>query len=622
MRVLQSGLYSNFLQDQASAKSKINRLTTQISSGQKIEHSYENSSVYVDSLRLDSEITALKGVQSRTEKSKVHTDASDTVMGQFNDALRDFKTKLVLASNGTLNSENLKSLAADLQKRKDDMVGLANTSVNGEYLFSGTAVGTKPIDEKGDYQGNNESLKVQISASTKVPYSVDGESLFFGVDSSVNKTISSNVQLKNQTTDEALKSDDTIESMMGQGGSTYFYVSGVKHDGEAFKTKITLDGSESISKLLSEVENVYGDKDIRASLSETGTITIVDEKKGLSHLDFQMIASNEDVSDVSTLTSSIMMNKGANGVSNDKAAFDKEDNVLHGNIALIDGESIATPTSKLSDIAQTSLDGKTFQMDIRTINGDSKTIELNLSASSSFSVDGTSYSIFNADDSNGLVQTKADDLTLGQLESVVSMVMADTLPASNTKADFESAIVEANKMVEVGQNSSGALEVVDKSGNNKDISFSLYDKDTDDFSKSSSLSFMGNRAVIVKNPKIDLFKDLDQVIQAVRDGIMDPDASSSSPNNPGIKKAIDALDVLSSHFSDSYTEIGAMSNNLQHASEKAATLELNVSQLKSTIADVDLAETITKYQQVSLNYQAMMSTVAKVNSLTLLNYLK
>ena len=196
--------------------------------------------------------------------------------------------------------------------------------------------------------------------------------------------------------------------------------------------------------------------------------------------------------------------------------------------------------------------------------------------------------------------------------------MADKLPATNTKAGHDAAIVEAKKSVDVGLNSSGALMIEDNSGLNQDIFFSLYDSDA----SSSSLSFMGNKALVIDNPKIDFFKDLDTIIEAVRTGMTTVDAAGANPENPGIQNAIAKLDNLSSHFASAHTKIGVMSNNLQHSYDRASILELNVNQLKSEVTDVDLAEAIIQYEQVSLNYQAMMSTIAKVNSLTLLNYLK
>ncbi len=622
MRVLQSGIYNNFIQDQSSAKAEIDRLSTQISSGKKIEHAYEDSAVYVDTLRLDSEINALKGVQDRTVKSKVLTDASDSTMNDFDDALRDFKTKLIVAANGTMNEDNLKSVAEELKQMKSHMVNLANSSINGQYLFSGSAVNVKPIDDNGNYHGNDKALTTLIGESTQAPYSVDGQSLFLGFDNSIKKSVASNVHLQNQNTDTTLTANDKVEDLMGSNNTAHFYLKGVRHDGEAFKSKITLNGSDDISKLLTSIEESYGKDTVKAELTSNGTIMISDLKSGNSMLDFQMTASNEDVNDISTLNNKIDFTKTNNTTNDDKAAFSKSGNILSGNIAMADGDAFATNATKLSAISSSSLDGKTFTMDITNVNGEAKTVTLNLSAASSFTIDGNSYNIYDADDSSGVIQTSADNFTLGQLNNVVAMVMSDTLPNSNDKAGFDNAIKEAKKDVDVRLNSSGALEVEDKSGNNAAISFSLYDNDSNDFTKSASLSFMSNRAVIVDNPKIDFFKDLDTIIESVENGILDIDANSANPTNPGLKNAISKLDGLSSHFAKEHTKIGAMSNNLQLANDRASTLELNVTQLKSDVSDVDIAEAIVQYEQVSLNYQAMMSTIAKVNSLTLLNYLK
>jgi flagellar hook-associated protein 3 FlgL len=621
MRILQSGIYDKFIQDQSRAKGELDRLTTQISSGKKIEHAYEDSSVYIDTLRLDSEINALQGIQNRTEKSKVITDASDAAMNDFDTTLIDFKTKLIQAANGTLNDDNLRSMAEELEQSKEHLMNLANSSVNGQYLFSGSAVNVKPIDSEGGYHGNDRPLKTLISESSEVPYSIDGQSLFLGIDDSVKKSVSSNVHLQNQTSNETLTTSDTVADLLGSSGSGYFYLTGTKHDGEAFKEKITLNGSDDIAKLLDEITLAY-DSSVKAELSSDGTIVIVDNKAGNSKLDFQMVASNENVTNLDDLTSKIEFTKSANSSNNDRAKFDKNGNILSGNVALVYGDGFATNATKLSDMAKHSLDGTSYVMDITDVHGNAQRVTIDLSANSTFSIGGNSYNIYDADETNGITQTAADDLTLGQLNNVIAMAMADKLPASNTKADFESAIVDAKAVVDVGLNSSGALKIVDNSNNNQDISFSLYDKDTTDFTKSASLSFMSNQAVIMDNPKIDFFKDLDTIIEAVREGIRGVDADGTKPNNPGLQHAISKIDTLSVHFSKSHTKLGAMSNNLQLANDKAATLELNVNQLKSKVSDVDIAEAIVEYEQVSLNYQAMMSTIAKVNSLSLLNYLK
>jgi flagellar hook-associated protein 3 FlgL len=632
MRILQSGIYDRFLSDQSKAKSQIDDLTTQMSSGKKIDNSYDDSNIYSQTLRLDSEISSYKDIQNRTEKSKVLADASDTALNGMNDSLRNIKTKLILAANTTLNEDNLKSIATELKNERDTLVRLANSSVNGQYLFSGTAVNVKPIDEDGIYHGNAESLQTQVGKGVNVDYSIDGESLFFGFDNSVQKSVQSNISLKSQNPDDngaVLTVDNSIEDLMGSSDKAYFYLTGVKHDGESFKSKIDLNSDEKVSTLLEKIENAYGNGEVKASLNSDGIITIVDQKKGNSKIDFQLTASNENVTKLSSLNTKLEFNKTnetlAKAGVDDSAYFTKENHTLTSNNPLLFGDGKADATTKLSEISNSSLDNKSFEMKITDVDGNDKTISLDLSDNSTFSIDGAIFNIYNAveDELTGdAVPTKADDFTLSQLNSIISIAMSNKTPTSNSKESIDEAAKEAKEVVEVSLDSDGALKIEDLSENDKDIKFSLYDKDADDFTKGSSLSFNSNHAVVASESKINFFKDLDEIINSVENAILTPGSDDKNLKNMSIESAISKVEVLSNHINRAHVKVGAITNNLQNENAKAATMELNVTEFKSKISDVDIAETIMKYEQVSLNYQAMMSTISKVNSLSLLNYIK
>ena len=52
------------------------------------------------------------------------------------------------------------------------------------------------------------------------------------------------------------------------------------------------------------------------------------------------------------------------------------------------------------------------------------------------------------------------------------------------------------------------------------------------------------------------------------------------------------------------------------------TMEVSLKELKSDLTDVDIAEAYLNLNEISMSYQAILSTVTKINSLTLLNYMK
>jgi len=632
MRVTNQFLFDNFKSDNGKVLNELNRLTSQVSSGQKIQNSYEDSAVYADILRFNSQESELAGIKERSVQARSLTDASDSALSEFTQTLRDFNTKLIAASNATMNSDNLETIAIELEEQKKHMISLANTQMNGQYLFSGSATNTKPIDDEGLYHGNDNALMTLVGNGIEIQSNVDGKSLFLGDDLSVHKTIQTNVKLTNQISEEPLTVESSIQDMVGDefNSNVRFFISGTKSDGTAFKSIVDMDPDAKIESLLSEIKDGYGG-DVKVELNDNGNIEITDLKSGYSQIDFKMVgvqgaSAHTNLNDVtgekiisfskSNYTSIIDGNNES--LQMDQQYFEKSGGKLEGNVALIYNGAFADDTTKLSDMMSSNpLPDKMFDMRVTDINGDEKNIQLDLSTTSAFIVDGTSYNIYNADETT----TDGSDFTIGQLNNIIAMTISDKLPTSNDITGFNDAIIEAKKLIDVDINKSGHLEINDKSENLSNIQFAMYDSDANDFSKTNtpSLSFMSNNAVTVSQANLNFFDEIDSIIASVRNGVINLNSDSRSI---GIQNSITKLEQMNNHFNNAQSQIGIRSKSLQIAEQKASALEINVMQLKAETTEVDMAETIMKLNQVTLSYQAMLQTITKVNSLSLLNYMK
>lgn len=632
MRVTNQFLFDNFKSDHGKVLNELNRLTSQVSSGQKIQNSYEDSAVYADILRFNSQESELAGIKERSVQARSLTDASDSALSEFTQTLRDFNTKLIAASNATMNSDNLETIAIELEEQKKHMISLANTQMNGQYLFSGSATNTKPIDDEGLYHGNDNALMTLVGNGIEIQSNVDGKSLFLGDDLSVHKTIQTNVKLTNQISEEPLTVESSIQDMVGDefNSNVRFFISGTKSDGTAFKSIVDMDPDAKIESLLSEIKDGYGG-DVKVELNDNGNIEITDLKSGYSQIDFKMVgvqgaSAHTNLNDVtgekiisfskSNYTSIIDGNNES--LQMDQQYFEKSGGKLEGNVALIYNGAFADDATKLSDMMSSNpLPDKMFDMRVTDINGDEKNIQLDLSTTSTFIVDGTSYNIYNADETT----TDGSDFTIGQLNNIIAMTISDKLPTSNDITGFNDAIIEAKKLIDVDINKSGHLEINDKSENLSNIQFAIYDSDANDFSKTNtpSLSFMSNNAVTASQANLNFFDEIDSIIASVRNGVINLNSDSRSI---GIQNSIAKLEQMNNHFNNAQSQIGIRSKSLQIAEQKASALEINVMQLKAETTEVDMAETIMKLNQVTLSYQAMLQTITKVNSLSLLNYMK
>jgi len=151
----------------------------------------------------------------------------------------------------------------------------------------------------------------------------------------------------------------------------------------------------------------------------------------------------------------------------------------------------------------------------------------------------------------------------------------------------------------------------------------MYDKSAIDFTGigSSALTFMANNAVTISNPSIDMFKQLDEMITAVRSGTFRMDSTSDDPRNIGIQNSLTQLDHIADHVTKAQTKIGALTNALSDANTRSTMLSVNVKAVQTDVIGVDTAAAYLEFQSITTAYQAMLSTISKVNSMSLLDYM-
>ena len=94
-------------------------------------------------------------------------------------------------ANGTLTSGERQTLAAQVNDLQQAILGLANTTYQGDYVSAGTAVNAQPYVADNNspsgvsYQGNSSANKVQVGEAQFVPANLPGSTIFDGTGSDV-----------------------------------------------------------------------------------------------------------------------------------------------------------------------------------------------------------------------------------------------------------------------------------------------------------------------------------------------------------------------------------------------------------------------------------------------------
>jgi flagellar hook-associated protein 3 FlgL len=86
-------------------------------------------------------------------------------------------------ANGTLNAGDRQDIATEVQGLTSQLLSLANTTYQGRYIFSGTAVNAQPSTQNSStnavtYNGNTTTTAVQVATGDSLQTNVPGSQLF------------------------------------------------------------------------------------------------------------------------------------------------------------------------------------------------------------------------------------------------------------------------------------------------------------------------------------------------------------------------------------------------------------------------------------------------------------
>ncbi|GAA9472059.1 flagellar hook-associated protein FlgL [Helicobacter pylori] len=338
MRVTFGSKYNQMNNYQNALQNKINDANTQIASGLKIRYGYQNSNINNQNLKFQYEENTLDQGIDVAQNAYTSTLNTDKALQEFSKTMEAFKTKLIQSANDVHSETSRAAIANDLERLREHMMNVANTSIGGEFLFGGSKVDRPPIDSEGKYHGNGEDLNALISSDNLVPYNISGQDLFLGADKDKHKLITTNIKLFNQNKlhpdvmdalehsslpeEVFIKPSDTLRELIGDNDKDptndpkeFFYLQGIRPDGSSFKEKFALDkayqnqgSATKVSDLLDKIAHAYGNtsqnKVVDVSLNNWGQIEIKNLTPGSENLDFHLISSDGDFDDLDALRSS------------------------------------------------------------------------------------------------------------------------------------------------------------------------------------------------------------------------------------------------------------------------------------------------------------------------------
>lgn len=166
---------------------------TQLTSGKRVNVASDDPAaaarqvgLATQSDRCDQFLRSISSVSSELQ-------TADSALSSGVTALQRAITLGVEGANGTMSQSDRDATASEIDSISQQMLGIANLSYNGKYIFAGTADSQPPyVNVAGglSYQGNNMVNQVEVESGQTVAVNQPGSALFSAAGADVFQSLS------------------------------------------------------------------------------------------------------------------------------------------------------------------------------------------------------------------------------------------------------------------------------------------------------------------------------------------------------------------------------------------------------------------------------------------------
>ncbi len=189
----------------------IAELQSQIASGKQLLRPSDDPARFASTESLDGAIARMDQFTKNTLVSQQRLTQQEGVYNNVIDSLQRLKELAITAGSDVMNDQDRSAIAAEARQLREQLIDYANSRTpDGDYLFAGQKVGTRPFADAGGtvrYYGDQTRNYVQISDARKVPVNDTGDAAFMQVPAG-NGTYTTRLDPANAGS--ALIEDDTV----------------------------------------------------------------------------------------------------------------------------------------------------------------------------------------------------------------------------------------------------------------------------------------------------------------------------------------------------------------------------------------------------------------------------
>ena len=178
MRVANKTIYDIIKFNLGNITEELNKANKIVSTGKRITDLSDDPVGITQALDIKSTLSNIEQLERNINFGKPWLNSAESALSSVQNLISDARALCVEMATATKGAVERASAANTIQNTIDEIISLANTEVNGRYIFAGTNTGTAPFNEDGSYNGNNNPFTIKIGRDATVAVESDGEAVF------------------------------------------------------------------------------------------------------------------------------------------------------------------------------------------------------------------------------------------------------------------------------------------------------------------------------------------------------------------------------------------------------------------------------------------------------------
>lgn len=270
MRLTGLMMMQNAMRNLNDSTSRMDKLNNQLATGKKIAVPSDDPVGTLRSMQLNSVLAENEQYGKNIGDAQDWLETTDQSLDKVSTTMNRVRDLAVYGSSDSLNQDQRKALCDELVQLREHLVQVGNTSLGGRYIFSGYKTLTQPYAAYNQpYQGDDQTLSVEIGKGVTVDYSTPGDKVFDQAFTAVTQVINdlqtgNTANLSQSTIGQVQGSIDNVLTVRAQIGAKVKRLDLAENRFEEAKVEYTkhisdledVDIAETVMNLKMQ-ENVY-----------------------------------------------------------------------------------------------------------------------------------------------------------------------------------------------------------------------------------------------------------------------------------------------------------------------------------------------------------------------------